>query len=308
MSASELSLGVSPPLIQIDATAPTNIEAPITIENLGTEEVELKIVLKPFTAKNENGQVRYLTDKEYFGPDPLIFQRIQVKEGGNPFETITLAPKQQKKLTLHIDIPTDEVPSDYYFSVVFISTTEPSGESNLTQSAGGIAANVLLSIGPKGKAKGNIEEFTAPIIIEKGPVPFTVRVKNAGEHSIAPYGVIIIENMFGQKVGRVDLLPVNILAGTIRSMPDLQSSDATPSSPILNTKYLIQNTNRALWSEKFLLGPYKATLSIALSEEGPLFTRTIYFIGAPLSAFAAIIISIMLILIIRNRLKTRLEE
>src|SRR3989344_4647692 len=47
--------------------------------------------------------------------------------------------------------------------------------------------------------KTTIEEFSSNIFFEKGPVPFTVRVRNTGAHFIKPKSEIAIKNMFGQK-------------------------------------------------------------------------------------------------------------
>ncbi len=319
--ASALSIGIYPPILQIEATPPASIKAPITIENLGDATLRLSIVFKPFTAApSEDGQVKYLEESQGLsGPDPLIFQRMQILDNDRSVKIVTLAPKQQKQLTLHIGIPQDEPASDYYFSIIFATSNVASDlpdqpdQTNLTTAAGAIATNVLLSIGPKGAAKGSIEEFSAPLFLEKGPVPFTLRVRNSGGHVIAPRGSIVIKNMFGQTVGKVDLLPVNILSSTIRAIPDsLESPDSTPSAntkypstlssgpkgQILNTKY-----PTTFWHESFLLGPYTASLKLSLSDEGPVFTRSIRFFALPVQAIIGLIMAILVILIIRNRLK-----
>ena len=68
------------------------------------------------------------------------------------------------------------------------------------------------------------------------------------------------------------------------------------------------NHPRAYWPETFLLGPYQATLNVALSDQGPIFKRTIYFFALPLQAFIGIIVVVILIVIIKNRIKSRLRE
>src|SRR3989344_1072483 len=273
VDASGLSLGVYPPIIKIEAIPPASITTPIVIQNLSDDTVTLKILFKPFTAsEKENGEIKYL-ENDFNPPYPLIFQKIQVFEEKSRIEELILSPQQEKKLALHVGIPKDEPLTAYYFSIVFLSKDKLMDQTNTNLSgvSGGIAANVLLSIGPKGKTEGSIEEFSAPFFFDKGPVLFKVRIKNTGKRVIAPSGEIMIKNMFGQTVGKVDLLPVNILAGTVRAIPDsLQSPEATTSQSIIyNLSSTISPT--AVWPEIFLLGPYTATLRIALSEEGPLF-------------------------------------
>ncbi|MDO8460852.1 MAG: hypothetical protein Q7S38_00240, partial [bacterium] len=307
-SAAELSLGVSPPILQIIADPPASVKAPITIKNLGDEPVMLNIQFKPFTAKeSENGEIKYINPSESFGENPLIFHFIQIMDNERVVETLTLAPRQEKNLTLHAGILKDELPGDYYFSIVFVRSSEELSEeglalseaegSSLAQTTGGVAINVLLSIGPD-RAQGTIEEFSAPFFAQKGPVPFTVRVKNTGKNFFTPNGTILIKNMFGQTVGKVDLLPVNILAGTVRSIPDLlQSPDSTPSSTLLAPRSPAErgevgNSPKALWHESFLLGPYTATLNLALSDKGPLFQKTIHFVGFPAEALAGLVLAL----------------
>ena len=242
--ATSIKLGVYPPIIQIEALPPAKVESTFTVYNLSGENIDLKISLKPFTASNqENGDVEFISNEQFLKDDPFIFQKIKIidPEVNKNIDYLTLGPKQKKDLTLVVDIPKDQTLSDYYFSMVFTSINNLSSEANQSTSIGAIAINVLLSVGSKDIAKGNIEEFSTPSFVESGPVPFTIRVRNKGSHFITPRGEILIKNLFGQTVGRVDLLPVNILAQTIRSIPDFQQSpEATGSA---NQKSEIRNQN-----------------------------------------------------------------
>src|SRR5438445_12293708 len=96
--------------------------------------------------------------------------------------------------------------------------------------------NVLLSVGAKDQSleqtkqpKGSLEEFSAPLSMESGPLPFTIRVKNTGMHFMSVKGVILVKNMFGQTVGRIDIPPTNILANSDRFLAN--SEEKTTSSP-----------------------------------------------------------------------------
>ncbi len=298
----QVSLGVFPPILQIQATPPTDIRSKILIENMGDEPVDLKIGLKPFTASDkEDGRVNYSND--YNLADPFIFDKMQILDNDTSIDSLTLAPGQQKELTLQIVLPQNEILGDYYFSIIFMSANTPAADSNVSGATAGIATNVLLSIGPKGKTQGNIEEFSAPILKTRGPVPFTVRIRNTSNHFITTKGDIVIKNMFGQSVGKVDLLPVNILSQTIRSIPDsLQSPSANPpaslKSYLLNLKSI-----SAVWPETFLFGPYTATLTIALSDQGPLYRRTIHFYAFPTETLFGILIIILIISAVIIRIK-----
>lgn len=317
--AQGVSLGISPTIIQIDATPPASINTPITIENNGETPLELQIMLRSFTASpKENGHLLYYAQNDPRAT-PAIFQKIQISENEHPRDSIRLAPHQKKTLVMHIGIPKNESRDDYYFSVVFVTknTNSPNEESETSeqeetnsQTPAGIATNVLLSIGPKGPTRGEIREFSTPFFREAGPVPFTLRIKNTSDHLITPRGEILIKNMFNQTIGRVNLLPVNILANTTRSLPDtLQSPEATLSAALTN--YLLTTPSEhpvAVWPETFLLGPYTAQLTIALSEQGPVFRRQIYFFALPLSVLIGILASLIIIAYLIIRIRRRLKS
>ncbi len=324
-NAAGFDLSVSPPIFQAELTPPSNaqVKEQLILENSGDEPLDLKIVFRHFKPASENGQVEYLKETETPGADPLIFQRISVEEDGQRLERVIVPPKTTKKYNLHISVPKDEPPSDYYFTILFIndaatttnndSSSDKDGPSG-SMAVGGIGTNVLLSIGPKGTTTGSIEEFSTPFLQGGGPVPFVVRVKNTSKHFIYPKANIEITNMFGQRIGVVDLLPLNILSGTTRAMPSREQFvfESQKQRGQLDEKTLDKLAKNstgspllAIWPEEFLLGPYTATLTIALSSEGPIYHRSILFIGFPALLLLGFIISIGVVLLIRSRLKTR---
>jgi hypothetical protein len=303
--ASSVSLGVYPPIIQIDTLSPANISTDIQIQNQGEESQDLSIIIKPFKAKgSENGELSYLFASDQFGTDPLMAQRIKIMDGNNQISSITLAPKQEKKLKLVVDIPKGETPSDYYFSIIFASNSPVNNGLSASLNTAGIATNVLLSIGPKAKAEGEIIEFSAPFYLESGPVPLTVRLRNQSDFFITPRGSILIKNVFGQTIGKVDLLPVNILAHSVRSIPGSDQFDAKE----FKIDAAAWQEQKALWSEKLLIGPYTANIAIALTEDGPVLRKTIYFVGFPTQAIIGLILIVIFLLIIGKRLQKKIKN
>ena len=307
-----LSLGIFPPIIQIQAIPPANIKSTITLINNSDTPANLNILIKPFTAaKSEDGKISYLPTDKPFGDDPLILNKVQILQNNRPVKNVSIAPGQKINLDLRINIPKNEPFSDYYFSIIFISKDNHTDQinNNHTTNLAGIATNVLLSIGPKQpqKPQAVIKEFSVPLFLETGPVPFTLRVENTGKHYIVPKGQILITNMYGQTVGKVELLPVNILANTTRAIPsaDFSSLASNPSSTLNSHLSSLNSKPVALWPEKILLGPYKASLTLALSDQGPIFHRTIYFLAIPTQAIISFLLVVLIMILIRNRLKQR---
>lgn len=271
--AQSVDLGIYPPVFQIQSNPPSDIKIPFFIQNFTDSDVPLTISLRPFTVdSSENGNITFIDTASY--ADPYLPERIQVLDGDNSIGDITLSPQQKKDLILEIQIPNNEPKGDYYLSLVFASNADTINNRTSSQATIGIASNILLSVGPFSKPQGKIEEFSTPFFVSKGPIPFTLRVKNSSDHFVTSKGNIVINNMFGQTIGKINLLSVNILSNTIRRIPE------------------------AIWPEKFLIGPYTATLTLALSDNGPLFTKEIVFFAFPLEYLVAILLIICLIIFI----------
>ncbi len=292
-------LKISPSLLQIKAEAPTEINAPLIIENLDDSVADLNIQLKLFLPSNkDNGQVEYVLDKDNHSD---IFSKAEIIDNGITINELRLGPRQKKDLDLRIKIPDNYQPADYYFSVVFvskpnISTQQPGGISSRTIISGGVAMNVLLSVGPTTQPLANIEKFTAPSFVEKGPIPFTIKIQNKTSQYIKPKGIIYIKNMFGQLIGKVDIPATNILTGSSRYLTNqfaLQKNKSLGESAVV-------------WPEKFLLGFYTAHVNIELADKGPVLTDTIKFVALPLGLIIFIILGALTFIIIFKRVKSKM--
>lgn len=296
--AQSVNLGIFPPIMQIETTPPTEVKSKFYIQNDGDGILNLNIEIKAFKPSSSNdGQVEILETTENF-PDPLLINRVKIKDKGVAIKSITLSPKQRKELDFEITIPPNEAKGDYYFTLFFVNVPSASILTNSTLTSGGVAMNVLLSVGPKGETKGFIDKFSAPLFVDNGPVPFTVQAENQSDHFVNVNGSIVIENMFGQKVGKIDLLPVNILSGSQRLIPDSKNAD-------LNAKAYPYPV--AIWAENFLIGPYKATLTLGFSDTEQKFSRTISFFAFPVKYLIGILAVLGVITFITLRIRKKID-
>ncbi|OGH23833.1 MAG: hypothetical protein A2698_00015 [Candidatus Levybacteria bacterium RIFCSPHIGHO2_01_FULL_42_15] len=279
--AESFSFEVSPAIISISEKRPFETEEEITLSNKSQQTIELDIRLSPFVPSDSTGSMTYRAAKDAFAqkPNPDILKNVQLLENERPIDTLTLTPFQEKTVSLKVTIPPSEPSSDYYFSVIFLSNPPQKDEDqSATVAIGGIATHVLLSIGPNEPTNGTIEAFSTPRFIEHGPVPFAISIINKSNHFITPKGSILIRNMFGQTVGAVGVGQTRVLANSTRVLPQVS------------------------FNESFLLGPYEATLSLALSEEGPSFSRSIRFFAFPAKSFLLILASLFLLFWVRKRI------
>lgn len=294
--AGDFSLGVYPPILQIQATTPAIISKDITVVNASKDEENVSIVLRPFEASgSNNGQVLYLPVGIKMSPDNDIFKKVQILDGDNPITQISLAPQAKKTLTLRIGLPKDEPGADYYFSILFISSDSIAQTTNGSHITAGIGANVLLSIAPKDATAGLLDDFSTPWFAQTGPIPFTVSITNLSRHFISPTGQILVRNMFGQLVGKVDLLSVNVLGNATRFIPSKENET-------------INNHPVALWNEKVLFGPYRANIVVSLSDEGPILTKTIYFFVMPWEYIIGFFFVLLVLAIVIERVTKRVRS
>jgi len=293
-SAQEISVSIDPPILQIDAKPPANINAKISVQNLSDQSSIYSIFLIPFkSSEQRNGQIEF--DRSESSKYDDFLNRIRLTDQGKTVTNITLSPGERKDLNLHIAILKGEPPNDYYFSVLFISDEAEGGSKNSSAGTqGGIGVNVLLSIGPKTKTKGFVKEFSVPKFVTRGPVEFVVNIENTSSHYVAIEGNVLIMNSFGQKIGNVALLPVNILANSERFIGG--DANINPGEP------------RVYWDEKFLLGLYTADLTVSLSEEGPIINKSVMFFALPLELILGFAVVIIIIAGIAKRIRSKRDE
>jgi hypothetical protein len=299
--AEAFALSTHPTTIQMKAQIPADLRSGFSISNQSEQSVKLNILLRPFKPDPANdGKVQYVE-----GNNPKLLQRVQIIDNGYAVSTVELGPKQTKNLQVRVQLQKGDPITDYYFSVIFLTSEElPKQDASkdasvLSTIQEGIALHVLVASGPKELPNAAIAEYSTPSRYrDSGPVPFTVKIRNNGPHFVTPKGVILITNIFGQTVGRIDLQNTNILAGTTRSMigTPYQSAAKTPSPA------------SSVWPEKFLLGIYTAHLSIALSADGPVYNQTIRFIAFPSKLLLILGLGMLLILLISLRIRKKLKD
>lgn len=278
----KLSIGVFPPIIEISANTPAVIETQIKLTNNNESSQDIKIILKPFKASStNNGQLEYLPDDAPAGPDPLLFEKIEIFEGNNPIRKIHLNPVEEKTITMKITLDETSQNGDYYFSLIFMSEGEAPDDGTGSKITSGIATNVLMTIGSPITAKGTIKAFTTSFFKEKGPVALTLLIENQSGNYIKPTGEITITNMFGQVVGRLELLPQNILAGSSRYFKDTHQVESSDQLDRLLPQMKLENDS-VIWPETFILGLYTAKASVRLADGGPSIIKSTTFVSLPI--------------------------
>ena len=290
----DFALALYPPLIEINAEAPSNAETKITIQNKSENKEDLDIVYKPFKLK-KGGQIEYPAEGKPQGEDRLIFDKVKIYDGDLAIQTLSLNPFESKDLVLKILLPPLEPSGDYYFSILFVSKGGI-GQQSSSVSSGGIGTNVILSVGGNSQATGYIGDFSTPFFVENGPVEFKLLINNTSKYYVTPRGRIVIRDMLGKDAGFVTLLSRPILADSSRYMVDSQAYRSAPSF----------EREVVSWHQKFLFGIYTATAVVNLSASGPTFERSISFVALPLYLIFALSFIAFIILGIYIRVRRKI--
>ena len=302
--AKGLSLKIQPATLQIRATPPADIHAPFTIENPGDDPVDLTIVFKRFRDKGDmSGQVVY-TSSQLSSDNDSFFQTVQIVDKNVGIHKITLGPKQKKTLDLEIVALNNDDTQDHYFSIVFLTQPEDgtgttTDESSFSSVQAGIAIPVLVSFNQSAEKNTFINTFSAPLFLQKGPVPFDIQVQNNGSHFTTVQGALLITNMFGQTIGKVEVHPTNILSGSTRSLNANQASNWSTEGDV---------TNKVIWPEKLLFGFYTARLTLAILPDQTLYTRSIHFVAFPVMGIVVVFLAVVLSVFVLIRIKKKMSQ
>ena len=293
-AADDLDISISPSILTIEAIQPSTVKANITVQNMNENSHDFAITTQPLKQSDNNGSIEYIDI--FNAPDPSMREKITfLDEEKEEIRQIHLGPLEKKTLTMNIDINKETSSGDYYFSVIFMTAQDSEDTDTTTTLPTGIATNVLLSIGKLGPTIGEISSFSGPFFLERGPVEFELLLSNTSDHFILPTGNVTFKNIFGQTVGKIDILPQYILSKSKRLLTN------KPSVGDKNT--IIAQPSKLKWKEEALLGVYTATAHIALSESGPTITKQIVFLAFPVIPALATTIIITVLLGIYLRVK-----
>ncbi len=280
--AQDLSLSISPPIVEIMIMPGKQTEQTFSIINEGLDGyASVKVV--PFTPEDEEGSVNVIDNPNF--PDPARYENWfaltdpSVKFGDKFF----IKQGEKKNIKLRISPPADTREKDYYFTLLY--------EVNNQGTTAKIGANLLISVSKDGKPykKARIVEFSAPKLIDSlGKLNYTLRIENTGQYFFKPTGTIGINPLFGRKE-IIKIAPVNIISAATRRVPCIKEEEL-----------LIQ----CAYDKRVLIGFYKATASFTTDGEGKEFFAQATTIALPFSIVFAIT-SVFLAYFLINKKSTR---
>jgi len=269
------AVSLSPLTFELSANPGETISNVLKITNTDPTPVLISINVEDFTAVGEEGQVT-LQDDEGVHTYSLA-KWVTVTPS-----VLSLGPNEAGTVQFTINVPFEAEPGGHYGSVLAtIGSASPSaGGVSVTQKVGSL---VLMNVAGDVTEQLFIEELSAKPFSEYGPVTILSRFQNTGTVHLKPRGFILVKNMLGQEVEKLDLPQKNVLPHSIRRI-EVPAGD------------------------KLMFGRYEATLTaIYGSANQPLSSVTTFWV-IPWKITATVLIGLILLLsfIIKGRKRIRL--
>lgn len=293
--AQELSLGISPPLLEILIKPSKSIMIAYKVDNYG-DPVIAKARILPFEPFGNQGNIQ-IAD-EFSGPVRFSLDNSDI-ELDKPFFMKT---RESKQLLLRIRLPENTPNQDYYYTLL-IETEAPPNQDGLTSSKarGAIGANILITATGTGRTqiKGSISLFDFlksnkwRIFDSNAKIPIVLNVKNDGKNMFQSEGEIILSGAMGLKTS-YKIVPQNILAQSEKTLT------ATPSAEFDKPASLVLNG--------FFIGRYNLVAILSFGEGLEPLTASASFIAFPFRWLFGIVFAISLGALVIKRLSGEREE
>ena len=274
LAQDSVGLALSPPTFELSANPGDFLKNTIRVENLTDRPMIIVVEKRNFTAMGEEGSVDLTENATPFS----LASWITV----DPVE-VEIGPKGRSIFNFAINVPLNAEPGGHFGSIIFrVGNKEKvvGTGATLSQELGSL---ILLRIAGKADEEGQFASFKAiKKFFEYGPVDFEIRVRNDGNVHLKPTGSIIINNFWGKKVATIEVEPKNVLPGAIRKLS-------------------------ATWERKFLLGRYRAIVSLNYGTERKILVSSTSFVGFPYKIGGIIILGLLVLTIFIFRARKRLK-
>jgi len=268
------ALEIAPPVLNISANPGQTVTTQIKLRDVSTSKLLVKSQVNDFVAAGEDGTPKLLLD----GSEPNPYS---LKTWIDPIPDMLMEPRQVKDLPVVIHVPADAAPGGYY-GVVRFTATPPELEDTGVSLSASLGSLLLLRVNGAAKEGLEIVEFSmnnggkATTLFETTPLTFVERLKNTGNIHEQPAGQITVTDMFGNKIGlvNVNLPPRNILPASIRKFD--------------------QKLDHNIIGNKMLFGRYTANLVVTYGSNKQTVTKSIVFWVIPWRLIASVVVGLII--------------
>jgi len=289
--AQQVSLSLSPPLIELFIKPGKAVMVAYKLENLG-DPTFLNLKILPFEAKDSLGNIRIRS--EFEGPVRFSLDNSELSLG-KPF---FLKTNSSQQILLRIRIPENITDGDYYYSLL-AETSPPTAIEGVgsARTKATIGSNILVTISNSGnidiKPKITLFSTLGKVFDSSDKIPVVLTVVNKGKNMIKPEGQISLKGNFGE-TSKYDIISKNILAQSERLL------EATPSS-LMDCRKRKCLFPTSLFLSGFFIGKYNLSTQIKFGENSPTIFASTIFYAFPFKIVAGILITVIIVIIIIKR-------
>lgn len=256
---------VSPPTIQFNLKPGAKAEKTIKITNHSSSAVEFSVNVQDFIVTDKSGSPELL-------PEGVLPNN---KYAASTWATVlpdkfALKPEDSFSVTLYLQVPGDARPGGRYVAIAFKPTDMALPESSGAAINPVVGTLVYLTVEGQVVENARVMEFKTPRLSEYGPIPFTTEIQNLSDIHINPKATVEVKDLFGRKVYSFALDNLNIFPGTSR---------------------IYRNS----WETKWLLGPFRATLSGYYGASHKTLMATTLFWVIPYKLIAIVLLAVAII-------------
>ncbi len=308
--AQQLSLSISPPLVEMVIKPGKSLLIAYTLTNYG-DPLIMKSYMLPFEPRDELGNIR-LKDR-FEGPVRFNLDNSEITLN----QSYVLKSGGSQQLLLFVRVPENAPEGDYYYTFVSESQPPPTIEGvALSRSKASIGANLLITVSTSGhteyktavtgfdvlpRYKLSLFGKTLNLIDSNDIVPVKLLITNYGRNVVKPQGTIELNSTFGEK-SSYNILPQNVLSNGQRLLV------ATPSASIdCDSKQHASDVSCSqpftLLLKSFFIGRYSLNAIINFGDDTPTIYGSATFLALPLKFTTAFIIIMIVVLAILKMMK-----
>lgn len=202
---------ISPLNFELNGNPGDNISNIVRIYNDLDVPINIKMEVQDFVAAGEKGEVLIKGSEEGVGNYSLA-NWVSL----NP-ETFTLTPHSSQMVEFTVRVPADGEPGGHYASI--LASVSGSGGTEGVSINQKVGSLLLLSVAGQVVEDLNLVTFAADSpFTEYGPDKLTADFRNDGTVHLKPRGFVLVKNVLGNEVAKIDLPQLNVLPQSVRSV------------------------------------------------------------------------------------------
>lgn len=206
--SSAQAVSISPLNFELNGNPGDKLSNVVRIYNDLNSEINVKMEVQDFVAAGENGEVLI---KEGENTSYSLAKWVTLLP-----ETFTIPAQSSQMVEFTVRIPADAEPGGHYGSVLATISGSSSGNGvGINMKVGSL---LLLDVAGQVSENLGVSDFQAPAFSENGPDSLSARFTNDGTVHLKPRGFVLVKNMFGTEVAKIDLPQLNVLPQSTRKV------------------------------------------------------------------------------------------